>query len=173
MKKIYYLLIVTILFLSSLTLSFAVDPVTIIVDQPDAPLKLSNYSAQYSSFRSSTSRPGIRHQPSFENVSGRTIVAFRIGFVSFNYFNEFIGKFGGLSDDPLPPDAKKPVQSGLWNQKDYGDFAFMTGVAYVEKVRFDDGEVWTADMDDVFRELEKIEAGFEMSQLVETRQPQD
>ena len=43
--------------------------------------------------------------------------------------------------------------------------SFLTGVAYVSKVRFADGTIWAADLDAVAEELRKIEKDFDVMKL--------
>ena len=53
----------------------------------------------------------------------------------------------------------------VWMAPRINDFAFHTGVAYVAKVRFASGEIWTADVESVVTELKKIEADFDAANL--------
>ncbi len=41
----------------------------------------------------------------------------------------------------MPPVAAGKSDKGEWVASRYADFSFDTGVAYVSKVRFDDGEI--------------------------------
>jgi hypothetical protein len=58
-----------------------------------------------------------------------------------------------------------PKKREKWVATSYADFSFHTGVAYVSKVRFDDGEIWSADLTSVVLELRKIEKDFDASRL--------
>ena len=49
-------------------------------------------------------------------------------------------------------------------------FSFLTGVAYVSKVRFDNGEIWSTDLESIAEELRKIEAEFDVSKLKEKKE---
>ena len=62
----------------------------------------------------------------------------------------------------LAPGAK---DKGEWVASRYAGFSFHTGVAYVSKVRFDDDEIWVADLTDVLAEMKKIEKDFDASRL--------
>ncbi len=63
---------------------------------------------------------------------------------------------------PVAPSSK---EKGGWVARAYADFSFHTGVAYVSKVRFEDGEIWTADLDAIAQEMRKIEKDFDVKQL--------
>lgn len=151
------------------TTAIAAGP-TIIVDQADSPLKLQDYRAGYQEGSTGrfASREGIVHTINYLNASGRPIVALKIGFVSFDYFNDLIGKMNGIAIETIAPATSNPNvgrENGRWIQRARSDFAFLTGVAFVQQVRFEDGEVWTADLDVVVAEVEKIEADFNRAVL--------
>lgn len=138
-------------------------PSTRIVQQADTPVKIVTYSAAYME-RSTYIEEGIHHRFEFQNTSQRPIAAVRFGVVSFDAFNEFIGRTAGIYLDPLPPGGSKNAK-GTWITRAYGDFAFLTGVAYVQRVRFEDGEIWTADEAAIVTELKKIQADFDPTKL--------
>jgi hypothetical protein len=52
----------------------------------------------------------------------------------------------------------------------YADFSFLTGVAYISRVRFDDGQIWVADLNAVEGELRKIDKDFDAARLKEKRE---
>jgi hypothetical protein len=64
--------------------------------------------------------------------------------------------------ETIAPGSK---EKGKWVATSYADFSFHTGVAYVSKVRFDDEEIWSADLNSVVLELRKIEKDFDASRL--------
>ena len=64
--------------------------------------------------------------------------------------------------ETIAPGSK---EKGKWVATSSADFSFHTGVAYVSKVRFDDGEIWSADLNSVVLELRKIEKDFDASRL--------
>ena len=105
---------------------------------------------------------GIHHNLEYENSSERTVVAIQFGLVSFDIWNEFLDRTGGVTIDTLRAAAK---DKGEWVATAYGDFSFHTGVAYVSKVRFEDGEIWSADLNSVLHELRKIEKDFDAGRL--------
>lgn len=137
-----------------------------IVPQTNAPVKITDYRAYYE--EGGPSGPsGIRHSVGFVNTSDKKIVAIQFGLVSFNIWNDFLDRTGGVTVSDLAPQKKA---RGVWVAPRIGDFSFHTGVAYVAKVRFDSGEIWTADLEGVVAELKKIEADFDSANL--TKKPE-
>jgi hypothetical protein len=132
-----------------------------IVAQPGAPITITSYAASYGS-RSQYSQEGISHYLVFQNNTAKEVVAAQFGLVSFDVFNQFLDRTNGLSTDAI---AAGKTQKGGWVASAYGAFAFMSGVAYVNRVRFADGEIWTADMGTIVDELQKIEKDFDASIL--------
>lgn len=140
----------------------AVDPVGIVVEQEGCPVSIESYSPKYDDGYSEYSNKGIHHKLKYSNVADSQIVAVSIGLVSFSVFNQFLSKTNGIDIDDLPP---RKSGKGTWIDRCYSAFSFLTGVAYVNKVRFRSGEIWTADMDDVVEELRRIQSDFVASSL--------
>ena len=140
----------------------------IIVPQPNSPVSITAYKAGYTPGVSGYSREGIHHGLQYTNRSDKQIVAIRFGLVSFDAFNQHIGTTGGIELDDLQPAQQA---KGDWVQSAYSDFAFLTGIAYVSKVRFADDQIWIADMSVVLSELRKIQSDFDAKELEEKRQP--
>jgi hypothetical protein len=140
-----------------------------VIEQPTAPLSLSDYSCAYVE-GGRTGRDGIRHSVKYQNRSGKKIVAVKIGIVSFDAFNEFIGKLGGVDLDDVDVDE---ISAGVWMQSRLADFAFHTGVAYVASVRFADGTIWAADSKQVLSFMNKIQADFDAANLKSAKPPSE
>lgn len=140
-----------------------------VMEQPDAPLKLSDYTCLY--VRGRSGENGINHMPSYTNTDTKPIAAVAIGFVSFDVFNEHIGSFEGISMDPIAP--AELVGGSQWVQKRLTGFAFQTGVAYASRVRFADGTIWKADKKKVAAWMAKIESDFDAATLDRKREPTD
>ena len=163
----------TILFLTMCLLVRPLDasaqlkPATKIVPQPDAPVAINTYNAQYEQ-RSQYTTEGIHHEVQCANKSDKTVVAVQFGLVSFDIWNEFLDRTGGIIMDLIV--AGKP-KTGRWVATAYSAFSFNTGVAYVSKVRFEDGTIWTADLAAVLEELRKIEKDFDASRLKKETEP--
>ncbi len=139
----------------------AQEPVSIVIGQTDAPMKITKYVATYQK-GGTYSRDGIHHAVEYQNVSDKEIVACQIGLVSFSIFNEFLDRTGGIDMSDTSPGK---TGKGTWVSSSYADFSFHTGVAYVSKVRFADGVIWEADLDDVTAALRNVEKDFDASRL--------
>ncbi|MCD6119381.1 hypothetical protein J7K50_06030 [bacterium] len=160
--RIKVLIIAAVLFVEMQIAAFAIEPVNIIVDQPNAPLRITAYDA---SFKESSryEREGIHHTVKLVNDSERTIVAVEIGLVSFSIWNEFIDRCFGISLDQIEPEG---VDKGTWVATALSDFTFLTGVAYVNRVRFENGEIWEADIKNVLSVLTAIQEGVEAEDIL-------
>lgn len=150
------------LFITLVAPCYGIEPVAQVISQPDSPLTIISYSAQYLAGLGGYIQEGIHHEVEYDNTSQRPIVAVKIGLVSFNVWNEFLDHTGGVAIEDLAHGATK---KGTWIARGYADFGFMTGVAYVNKVRFDDGTIWSADLNAIADELRKIEQSFDVSTL--------
>lgn len=137
-------------------------PETKIITQPTAPLKITSLSAEYYSESSRYVERGIHYELKYENVSARNVVAVEFGLVAFDIWNEFLDRTGGITMTPLSAGSS---DKGEWVASRYADFSFHTGVAYISKVRFDNGEIWSADTSSVLLELRKIQKDFDASKL--------
>ena len=105
--------------------------------QSAAPIAITEYTARYQE-RSRYQSEGIRHELSYRNVGTRKIVAVQFGLLAFNIFNEFQDRLGGFTIEDV--EVGSP-ESGAWVANALAEAAFYTGVAYVDKVRFEDGEI--------------------------------
>jgi hypothetical protein len=138
--------------LLSVVPAVALEPVSHIVVQPDAPISIENYDGTY--FRDGYEK-GIRHSAKYQNVSDQPIVAVGIRFISYNVWDEAMGSLSGIALRELVPEAS---ETGSWAQSRPAAFTFLTGFAFVDKVRFDDGKIWRADTEAIFKEIaEKFE----------------
>jgi hypothetical protein len=144
----------------------------VVLEQKDTPLKITSYDATYepeSRDRYNSHSNRIKHQLKLKNTSGKKIVAIRMGIASFDTFNNFMGRFGGVSIEDVEPNAET---SGTWTQDPYAAFLFEkygTGVVYVSEVRFEDGTFWRADMDSILTQMRKFEATLEKDDLKEKK----
>jgi hypothetical protein len=142
---------------------------TRIVDQADAPVKILEYTASYFSGDNKYITEGIHHNVTYANSGDREIVAVQFGLVSFDVWNRFLNRTNGLDRDGVKPAEKRPTKSS-WVTRPYGDFSFLTGVAFVNRVRFADGTIWEADEKAIVDELRKIESDFDAANLKEKRE---
>jgi len=140
--------------------AFAIEPEAKIIAQAGAPLTITSYSAAYQMGGRYTTE-GIQHNVEYKNTGDKPVVAVQIGLVSFDVWNEFLDRSGGVSIEEVEPGAS---MKGTWVARAYA-VSFLTGVAYVSKVRFADGTIWAADLDAVAEELRKIEKDFDVMKL--------
>ncbi len=145
----------------------ALQPVCKALTQDGVPLQITAYACNYQR-RSDYSPEGIRHALEYKNVSAKTIEALEIGLVSFNVWNTYMDRTGGISIETIPMNVAK---KGTWVASAYRDFAFLTGVAYVAKVRFNDGTIWSADLDAVAAAMREIEGAFNVQTLKTPEKP--
>ena len=138
-----------------------------ILEQADSPVNVLSCSGIYLTGGTYTSR-GINYTAEYQNKSTRTILAVEVVFVSFDVWNTYLGIFGGLDMDALQPGKKR---KGGWATSPYGDFSFWSGAAYIGKVRFEDGEIWKADLVGIAQEIQKIESDFDIKRL-QSRPPE-
>ena len=115
----------------------------------------------YAYYESSIGSKGINHSVKYKNVSNRTIVAIQFGLVSYSVWNEFLDKLLGVTIQNIPPG--ETTYNGSWTTSLVSsDFTFWTGVSYVSMVRFDNGEIWTANKEDITASLQYIENNFDI-----------
>lgn len=145
----------------------ALPPVAKILPQADSPVEITSYTANYQS-GSQYASEGIYHAVEYKNNSSQLIVAVEIGLVSFDVWNEFLDRTRGAAMDLVQPGATK---KGRWVATAYADFSFLTGVAYVGRVRFRDGTIWRADLDAIAQVLSEIEANFDVARLKQKEEP--
>lgn len=153
--------------LAGVSVGAAPQPKAIIITQPNSPVEVINYTARFQR-RSTYSTEGISHNLEYKTRGTQKVVAIRFGLVSFDVFNQFLSKIGGISTDDLVPGKS---QKGEWVSSPYADFSFLTGLAYVDMVRLDDGTIWKADEAAVLEEIRKIEKDFDAKLLKERDGP--
>ena len=94
------------------------EPVAVAVDQPTAPLRITEFTAEHTEANrggqfTAARLEGIRYEVKLQSTSDQKIVAYRMGFVAFNVFNEFISRFGGYSVNDIDPGEE---ENGAWQQ---------------------------------------------------------
>ena len=136
-------------------------PESKIVEQNDAPIVVTAYRAEYTR-RTNDTPESIRHEVEYRNRSSQKVVAIQFGLVSFDLWNEFLAKTAGLSTEVVAPKAR---ERGGWSTVTETAFAFNTAVVYVERVRFDSGEIWSADLDPVLSAMRTIQKNFDSANL--------
>jgi hypothetical protein len=166
--------IISVMILVFSAVGFANGENALILTQKTPPLKITKYETRFQNEIRTTylSHPDqIRHTVSCQNISGKPVVAYQIGLVVFDAFNNFMDKFNGWSIKSIPIDGNA---DGVWEQRPYNAFIFEsygTGVAYVNAVRFEDGTIWRADLTEILLGLQKFEKGLKKEDLEEKKKP--
>ena len=154
--------------LSAVTVSAKLTPVEVISDQPDSPLRLTEFDAwhQDSSPYGGQYNPGnperINYEVEIQNVSDRKVVAYRLGFVSFDVFNQYLSRSVGQAVEDLDPGDDEKMG---WSDQKSNSGGFHTGVIYVDRVRFENGDIWVADLQPIGDYLMQIEENFDLTVL--------
>jgi hypothetical protein len=116
-----------------------------ILEQDDAPVSIRKYEPQ-SWGTGNHATDGVHHRLRFRNDTDRIVVAVKLGALCYNVFNEFQeGSESIVVKDILPGKRESDVIITYHDDPN----AFLTGLTYVAKVRFIDGEAWEADSDDL------------------------
>ncbi|MGB2983519.1 MAG: hypothetical protein WBC63_06630 [Candidatus Bipolaricaulia bacterium] len=117
--------------------------VYVIVNHADAPITITGFGK----YRNEDDTH-ISSVIEYTNATSRDIEALAITMIYFDAFNEREDGVKGISTDALPA---RQQDTGAWST--YGNPGFVkTAMAFVSAVRFLDGEVWHADMEDVLQE---------------------
>lgn len=160
MKKVLCLSL-ALIYVMACSTAFAIEYKSIIIQQKDIPIIISEYEAEYEEANRYESA-GIYHKVKYKNTGKKKIEAIQFGLVSFNVWNEYLDKTMGVS---LKANDPGDSEDGTWITRSYGDFGFLTGLAYVSKIRYSDGTIWKADLGEVGAELIKIEKNFDVKEL--------
>ena len=131
------------------------------LSQPDAPLRIVDYEAEFVDDEDHYAEDGIMHRVEVQNASGQNVVAYSIGLVALDAFGDYMDSFVGY--------AVSAVQQGQtdhasWHQSVADAYSFEeygTGIAFVRAARFEDGTVWKAPMDQATPELKGYAPEFE------------
>ena len=135
---------------------------TIYTSQPDAPVEVSFYTARYRE-RSPERPEGIHHQAGYMNRTGSSNRGCATGIRSFSVFNEFIDRTYGVDISDVKPGEEG---GGLWVERFApADFSFLTGVVFVDRVRFENGDIWVADREAVVSQLREVQQDFDEAVL--------
>jgi hypothetical protein len=136
-----------------------------IVDQPDAPVQVTAYRTELLK-RTAEAPAGLRHDLEFRNRGEQPVVAVQFALAAFDVWNEFLERHAALATDGMNPADRK--RSSWFTATDSG-IAFLTGVVYVERVRFANGEIWTANLETVLAAMRAIQKDFTADQLTQKR----
>jgi len=131
------------------------DPRSVVLNQPEAPVHITTYEADYAGTRLFQS-DGIRHEVDFRNAGDQRVVAVRFAFVMYSVFNDVIDDARGVLLDPLSPGRGADEN---WTHDPPDAATFHVGAAYVDKVRLADGTIWSADEEAISQQLDRLDAG--------------
>jgi hypothetical protein len=143
----------------------ALKPEHRVVEQPEAPVQVTGYRTEYLK-RTAEAPEGFRHDLEYRSRTDQRIVAVQFGFVSFDVWNEFLERHAALASDALDANDRK---RSSWFTATSSGVAFLTGVVYVERVRFASGEIWSADLASVVKAMQTVQQGFTAEQLTKKR----
>ncbi len=148
-------------------LAFAIQPVraaepkALVLTQAEAPVVITKYQNRYTR-SDKPDEQGINHRLDYKNRTNRRILAIEFGFVEFTVWNEHIET---LIANDLDEVGGGKSGDGSWLHDPPTGFIFHTGIAYVSRVRFEDGEIWTANPDAIVEHIRGVEASFSAEML--------
>jgi hypothetical protein len=161
-KKVFFIVLILS---ASLFGRIRIKPENHIVKQSESPIEITRYKAAFS-----RDDYGINHSARYLTHGDRLIVAVRFGFVSFNIWNEFIDKSGGIAiKDIAPTTGKVSTDNGTWNFRCRGEGEFHVGFVYVERVRFENGEFWECDKEAITAQMQEFEENFSIENLEDSK----
>lgn len=131
----------------------------LVIEQPEAPLTITQYQARYVN---SKDEVGISHRLEYQNKTDRRIQAVEVGLVAFDIWNEFIEKIAANDLDRIGGGRSG---DGAWLHNPQAAFIFHTGIAYISRVRFEDGEIWTADTATIAEQIKGVHPAFTVEML--------
>lgn len=131
------------------------EPTTLILNQPDAPISLNRYEADYDGVRLFRS-DGVRHEIAFQNATDQPIAAVKFKLVMYSVFYDVIAREDGVALDPL---GSKEGAEESWTYDPPDAATFHVGAAYVSKVRFANGDLWESRSEAIDEQLSQIDRG--------------
>lgn len=160
--NVLFLCLFAISVASAATRASAQASTAIPISIPGAPLEITWYQAEFIPSNANQPLGLVEHRVQVLDSSDVEIVAFSIGFIEFDAFNQpmRLGMNGVRIQNVAIGDK---ITSNWQNTRLLAPFSFEkygTGVAYIQKVRKSDGSVWTAPMDIVLTEVQKISSDF-------------
>jgi len=126
-----------------------------VMEQPTSPIQISEFVSDFGG----RDNESVQFEARYENVSNRTVIAIKFGFIAYDLFNESLGGVAGIDINRDGLEVGED-DSGLWSTRARGVArAHETGIAYVQKVRFSDGELWIADRAELEERLNVLVPG--------------
>lgn len=139
-------------------LPYPLDYKVVIIDNADAPLKISQAEIKYDSkgyglLSKDTGVYELWIKAKYENVSTKEIIAAELRGVVFDYFDDRIYTVSCHAIEKLKPGKGG---EGTWSYNFEGDFSSYTLIFYVSAARFADEKVWKADEEFILAEIKRI-----------------
>lgn len=135
----------------------------IVRQKKSTPVQIIAYEATLEKIPERYGGARVRHVVTYRSRSRREIAALEVGLACFDHFDELIVSGGGLVVEPLPPSgAKDPLghpiapRRGEWLEYAAELSAFATAFAWVDQVRFADGEVWRQGRREIAKKLREL-----------------
>jgi len=125
---------------------------SIVLKQENAPMKIEKYVT--------STLEHVINKVTCKNISQQNIVAFKLCFISFDVFNEFLDSSKGVKVGNI---GIAQSTTGRWTHADYRGFVFKkygTGIAFVDAVRLEDGTIWKVDYDEIVPQIQEIFVDF-------------
>jgi hypothetical protein len=142
-----------------------IKPVCHIIQPEEPPIKIDKYEAEYKSGKG-VGEEGIHHELNYQNMTSRKVVAVEFKFVSYSIWDEYLDTLSGLRiKDIWPYTTGQIPDDAHWIQKCVRDFSFHTGFVFLSRVRFENGDIWTADRDMVLSKIRDFDITFDASEL--------
>lgn len=148
MKKVIYILLTAfVVGCLNYPVSAKLSRIYVIVNMDDAPVEIlafSKYKYEEENYISSMIE--------YRNITNRDIEALAITMIYYDAFNEKEDGVRGISTDLM---GAGEGYRGTWST--YGEPNFVkTAMAFVDSVRFVDGEIWKADRQEVIGVASKM-----------------
>ena len=153
------LLFVAFIFLNIQNMySQEVKPEIKFINIANAPLTINQVGAAYyyENFQA-----GIKCFVKSKITSQKKIIGFAYDVVFYSIFNDFLGWKRGANIKIIKPGEEYKYE---WVSTDVPSaFLYHTAIFYPAAFRFEDGEVWKVNIEDVKNEIKKINPGFDLT----------
>lgn len=179
MRKVFTIACLLHVLLTSAFAQFAYENIEI--NQSGAPIVIEKVTGAFASSGRGLDCDSCNHQYDLKikNISDKEIKGVRIGFVNFDHWNEVLNVLYGTRRRPIRPGksvgdawhfpaSSESKGNTVLIDRDHR-YPIFTSVAFVDKIRFDDGTFWYHDENFVIQELKKIQEDFDADKLQEKR----
>jgi len=141
-----------------------------VVPEAASPIVISRCAVEYLP-PGDVPRERVTYAAAYANSGVKKVVAVEIAFLSFDVWNQFMGADLFLQRDTLISDGRRQDSWGKVVERWDGLFATY---AYVARVRYEDGQMWSANREAIVAEVQKQYKGFTAAVLQrnERRAPQ-